>query len=278
MDERVSEMLDINVEQKKYYEVASGSEAAEVNSASTNLWRKLRRRALSVFAATDWAESLDILHAEWAGDVSQLKVLDLGVGEGNPLSMWLAANAKEYVAVDLSQTRIDALQKKMDDAGIKGAKFYAGDFLSDDFPERDFDLVYAIAVFHHFRHFEAFLDQIERRMSPVGRIITLDPCQVSPPARIVRAAFRPFQTDAAWEYPFTGRSMQTLERRFTVLNCQGVLGASKWAAAMGLISPAYGAAKAKDWHSEDLRSRTTPKALRSCLQVSYHLQRKQRPN
>lgn len=274
VDERISEMLEINVEQRQYYDVATGGETARVNSASTNLWRRIRRRAFSVFSSTDRNESINDLHRGWIGDVSGLKVLDLGVGGGNPLSLELAARAKEYVAIDLSRNRLDELQAKLDEQGISGTKLYAADFLSEDFPETNFDVIYAMAVFHHFRHFDAFLDVIERRLAPGGRIVTFDPCQVSFPARLVRAAFRPLQTDAAWEYPFTERSMQALESRFVVRACQGVLGASKWASAIGLLSPKLGAAKAQQWHELDLRTKRNPKALRNCLQVSYHLQKR----
>jgi 2-polyprenyl-3-methyl-5-hydroxy-6-metoxy-1,4-benzoquinol methylase len=266
-------MLEINVEQKKYYEVATGGETAQVNSKSTNLWRKIRRRAFSVFSSTDRNESINSLHREWIGDASGLKILDLGVGGGNPLSLELAAAAREYVAIDLSQSRIDELREKLANARITGAKLYVADFLSDEFPEEKFDLIYAMAVFHHFRHFDAFLDVVERRLAPHGRIVTFDPCQVSRPARLVRAAFRPLQTDAAWEYPFTERSMKALETRFNVLTCQGVLGASKWASGVGIVSPSLGAAKAQQWHSNDLRTKRSLASLRSCLQVSYHLQK-----
>lgn len=273
-DKQTSEMLKINIEQKKYYEVASGSETSQVNSKSTNLWRKLRRRAFSAFSTTDRNESINSLHRQWIGDVSGMKVLDLGVGSGNPLSLELAGAAREYVAIDLSQSRIDQLKVKLADAGISNAKLYTVDFLSDDFLEEGFDIVYAMAVFHHFRHFDAFLNMIERRLASHGRIVTFDPCQVSLPARLVRAAFRPLQTDAAWEYPFTERSLKALEARFNVLACQGILGASKWASAVGIFAPSLGAVKAQQWHSDDLRTKRTPKTLRSCLQVSYHLRKK----
>jgi len=44
-----------------------------------------------------------------ATSVAEAKVLDLGCGTGNPLSLWLAERAKEYVAIDLSESRIEIL-------------------------------------------------------------------------------------------------------------------------------------------------------------------------
>lgn len=273
-DEKLNEMLAVNTAQKQYYEVASGGETSEVNSAGTNLWRTLRKRAFGVFATTNRNESIKALHRAWIGDVGDAKVLDLGVGGGNPLSLELAASAREYVALDLSQSRIDMFRRQVEGAGIKGAKFYAADFLSDDFTESGFDVIYAMAVFHHFKHLDAFLEKVESKLAPGGRVVTYDPAQVWLPVRVLRALFRPLQTDAAWEFPFGRTSLRLVESRFEVLNCQGVLGASKWASAVGLVSPSLGASMAQRWHDSDMRNMTTPASLRRCLHVSYHLKKR----
>lgn len=268
----ISEMLAINVDQKAYYEVASGAAPHAVNSGATNIWRKLRHRVLGVFSTTNFLPSLYALHHKWMGDLSTKKVLELGVGSGSAFSVEMAKTAREYVAVDLSQSRIDELRRKLPDGPT--VKLYAGDFLADDFPEGQFDLIYAMSVFHHFKHFGAFLDVVEKRLAPGGEIITYDPVKVWWGLRLLRAVFRPFQTDAAWEHPFGAESMAMIEGRFEVLACQGLMGKSKWAGIIAALSPSLGSRLAQRWHNQDLATKTVTANLNSCLQVSYHLRRR----
>lgn len=271
--DNVAEMLTINVEQKKYYEIASGGETSEINSAGTNLWRKLRKRAFHAFASTD-RESVQALQRAWIGDVSGAKVLDLGVGSGNPLSLELAASAREYVALDLSQSRIDDFRRKVEGAGIEKGKFYAADFLSDEFTEDRFDVIYAMAVFHHFKHLDAFLDTVSRKLAPGGRVVTYDPVNNWWLARMFRAGYRLVQTDSEWEHPFTKTSMNQIESKFEVLACQGVLGKAKYACLLSVLWPSAGRAAIGAWHKDDLRNKTTPASMRNCLHASYHLRKR----
>lgn len=270
---KTAEMLEINIEQKKYYEVASGGKTHAVNSSFTNLWRRLRARAFGVFTHTNCAESINDLHRRWIGDVSDLKVLDLGCGSGNPLSVELAGRAKEYVAIDLSESRIDALREQV--GHLPNARLYATDFLSDDFQETDFNVVYALAVFHHFKHLDEFLEAVEAKLAPRGRIVTYDPVQIWWPIVLLRRLFRPFQTDAAWEHPFNRNSLAQIESRFDVLAVQGVLGKSKWASVVGLLSPALGSRFAQQWHDDDLRNKKDTASIESCLHTSFHLRKKE---
>lgn len=271
-NQRIDEMLAINQDQKRYYEIASGGQTHEINSGATNLWRRLRSRVLGAFHGSSLEGSIFDLHNRWIGDVRGKKVLELGVGSGSPFTQMLASQAGEYVALDLSSTRIDSLRAKLPNRD--NVRLYVVDFLSPEFEEDGFDFIYADAVVHHFRHIEAFLEVLERKLAANGRVITFDPVNVWWGARLVRAAFRPFQTDADWEYPFSEQSLRAIENRFDVLGCQGVMGRSKWAALLGVVSPRLAAAKAKDWHAQDLAKMTTPRALRSCLQGSYHLRKR----
>src|SRR5512141_3384348 len=98
MNDKIKEMLETNVTQHEYYEKASGYDESALNNSATNFWRRLRRNAFSVFRNADIHDSIVQLHTQWFGDVSNAKVLDLGLGEGNPLSIKLAKEAREYVA------------------------------------------------------------------------------------------------------------------------------------------------------------------------------------
>jgi SAM-dependent methyltransferase len=272
----VAEMLQINEAQKAYYEAADGTSEAEVNGFATNLWRRLRGRALSVYDPREMDNSLADVHLQWLGnELPKMKVLDLGVGYGNPLSMYLARNARQYVAIDLSQTMVDWFQKQLDGASLTTARAMVADVLSDQFPERDFDLVYARAVFHHFGHFDAFLQKLSNRMTPGGKVITLDdPLETWLPMKLLRLAYRPFQTDADWEYPFNRASLRSIEKHFVVEKVQGTYGHSKWAIPLGFIAPAAGKRKAREWHARDLGTSYDLRNVRSCLRASMLLRKR----
>lgn len=274
MDNKIEEMLHTNEKQHEYYEKAGGTFESSLNSNATNLYRRIRRNAFSVFRNAEIQNSIVQLHTQWMGDVSNAKVLDLGLGEGNPLSLKLASEAREYVAIDLSSTRMDIYRRKLDDAGIHNARTYVGDFLSNDFPEVGFDVVYAMAIFHHFKHIDAFMDALSRRMSPGGFIITLDPMETWLPAKLIRLAYRPFQTDAEWEYPFTQDSLDAIQRKFSIECVQGVYGRSKWAMPISLFNPEGAMKYAQQWHAKDMKSATRLSNIRSCLRVSFKLRKK----
>jgi len=74
---KINEMLNTNLGQHEYYEVASGSSESPVNSSATNLWRRVRKNVFTVFRNAGIQESVVQMHAKWIGDVSNAKILDL---------------------------------------------------------------------------------------------------------------------------------------------------------------------------------------------------------
>lgn len=277
MKSELGEMLRINESQKKYYEHANGTVEAEVNGTATNLWRRWRGRALSVFADANMLNTLKELHLQWLNnDVSQCKILDLGVGDGNPLSVKFAQEAKEYIAIDLSSAMVEQFQKKLERAGATTARAYVADVLSDEFTEGDFDIVYARAVFHHFKYFDVFLEKVHRRLAPRGVVLTMDdPLETWFPIKLLRLLYRPFQTDASWEYPFTNESLRAIQHHFTVEQVQGSFGKSKWAIPLGFLLPEFARRRAKAWHEADLDRAFDMKNVRSCLRVSLLLRKEE---
>ena len=269
---KIKEMLNTNAGQHEYYETASGHWESPINSSATNFWRRVRRNIFTVFRNAGIQEAIVRMHIQWIGDVSNAKVLDLGMGEGNPLSLKLANEAREYVAIDLSSARMEIFQRKLDEAGITGARAYIGDFLNEvEFPEADFDFVYALSVFHHFKHMDAFLDAVSRRMTPGGRVVTLDPLQTWFPIKLVRMAYRPFQTDSAWEFPFDKKSIDAIQKKFEVEHVQGIYGYSKWAVPISIFNPQAAKRYGYQWHKKDLQHANRVKAVNSCLRVSFLL-------
>lgn len=277
MEPEVSEMLRINKAQREYYEHADGAEESEVNGSATNLWRRWRGRALSVFEDAAMDQSLSEVHLRWLPpDLSKSKVLDLGVGYGNPLSITLAKAAGSYIAIDLSQRLVDHFQRSLDRAGAPNARALVADFLSDEFAERDFNVVYARAVFHHFKYFDAFLEKLHSHLAPGGVVVTLDdPIETWLPMKLLRAAYRPFQTDASWEYPFTRSTLRRIQRFFTVERAQGTYDSSKWAIPLGFVAPNLARRCATRWHANDLARSYNVLSVNSSLRVSFLLRKKE---
>lgn len=272
----INEMLSINKDQKSYYEVASGGEPSSVNSRTTNIYRVVRSRMLAAAAEKEHAVRVDELHKRWMGDVSSAKVLDLGCGSGNPLSLYLAERARRYVAIDLSESRIEALRRKLPKSERVTA--VAGDFLSSEFEEGDFDVVYALAVFHHFKHLSSFCDSLLQRLKPGARVITYDPLQTWVVARCLRSMYRPFQTDRDWEYPFTAESLKTVADKFEVEDCRGFYGKTKLAMLVGIFAPQLGRRMALRCFSQEAEQNNSINTISSCLHVSLLLRSKrQRP-
>jgi len=264
------EMLRTNLAQRAYYDQTDGGAISEINSPATNLWRWLRARA-SAAVSDDMRAEFYAKHRDWIGDLSGKKVLELGCGTGTALSEYLADHAGEYYAIDLSPMQVDELKTRL--GARQNAHFHSGDILDDTLTETGFDVIYAHSVFHHFRHIEVLFDRIDALAARNAKIITLDPLQSWLPARAFRAAFRPFQTDAAWEFPFDAATLRQIEKRFIAERSIGLFQRAKYALILGMISPRLGARFGDRWYGTDLDRDTTGSAMnkRSAIQISYLL-------
>jgi len=116
-------------------------------------------------------------------------------------------------------------------------------------------------------------------MAPGGIVITLDdPLETWLPMKLLRMAYRPFQTDADWEYPFTREMLRAIERHFEVEKVQGTYGFSKWGIPLGFVAPQYARRQAKAWHERDMAFPYDMQSVRSCLRVSLMLRAKPAPS
>ncbi|WP_421703266.1 class I SAM-dependent methyltransferase [Aliiroseovarius sp.] len=267
-DDRTRAMLDTNADQAAYYDATDGGTVAAINGRMTNLWRVLRHRLISA-VPHEVREGLYDIHKDWIGDPAGKKVLELGCGSGSALSEHLADHAGEYHAIDLSEDQIRQLRERL--GAREGLHLHVADVLSDEFAETEFDLIYAQSIFHHFRFIEVLFDRVETLLAPGGRVITLDPVQAWWPARIVRGVFRPFQTDADWEFPFTARTLRQIETRFRVEASRGLFNRSKWALVLGLVAPERATRLGTAWFRQDLSHDPTWRDRRASLQISYML-------
>jgi SAM-dependent methyltransferase len=228
-------MLATNLGQKDYYEsrfeaLATGLGAEErAANRATRAWTRLRRRIQRLRSAAGVDQELLALHRRWLGDLCHARVLDLGCFTGNQLSLWMAESAAEYIGLDLSEQAIAELNRKLRAAGAVRAVGVCRDFLTNDWSDGHFDVVYAYSVLHHFEDIETSLAELRRIVKPGGIIISMDPMATDPLNRLARAAYRPFQTDRDWEYPFSRATLDRFGEYFDITAVQGLQGLVKLA-------------------------------------------------
>jgi len=64
-------------------------------------------------------------------------------------------------------------------------------------------------------------------MRPDGIVITVDPMMTDPLNRFFRILYRPFQSNAAWEWPFTRKTFRMIEQYFEIEELQGYFGMAR---------------------------------------------------
>ena len=268
-------MLDANKHQAQYYNPTT---ERKMNGISA-VWWDLRANKLGAFRhSVGIADDIFAKHVEWMGDLKGKRVLDLGVFRGNKLTKYLAANAGYYLGIDLSTEGIVKLRTKLDRAGLHHAEVRTQDFLAPDFTEGEFDVIYAYAVLHHFKHFEVFMQRMHEKLAPGGIIVSYDPLETYPLNWLARRIYRPFQSDSAWEWPFNRKTFKTIQKYFTIDKIQGTLGRSKKGWFYSYL-PFWSAEKkiemGKAWHQKDLEEAQSlgPK-LFNCMQVAMRLVKK----
>jgi len=274
INENLAEMLRTNVRQKEYYE--SDDPYIEKGGLASQLWARTRYALQDMRSNVGIKDDVHRLHREWLGDLSGKKVLDLGCFAGNQLSLHLAQTSASYLGLDLSEQAVRKLNSSLVEGGLYGPKTraLAGDFLSPAFQETDFDVIYAVAVLHHFKYLEPTLRLLYDKLAPGGIVVTWDPMQTSLPVRTARTIYRPFQSDKAWEFPFTRGTFRSFQKYFVIEDVQGILGRSKWAFLITPLGTRYGTHLARRWHEHDLKhaNKLGPDLWR-CMQVNMKLRR-----
>ena len=260
---------EVNLRQKEFYNTKK-------KNIATKLWSYFRNGILNKTRKSIGVEGeiLD-LHKKWLGDLSQKKVLDLGCYEGNQLSLYLAKNSRRYIGIDLSEKGISQLNKRLKD--IPTAEALAVDFLSKDFEESSFDLIYAYGVLHHFKDVDSLIIKLQDKLSEKGQIISYDPLKTSFPIRLMRGIYRPFQSDKEWEWPFSKKVYYKFASTFEIKDRRAVLGKSKWFFFLNLwpISSNRKRRIVEEWHKEDWeKSQVSDSAMFNGMHLTMLMQRK----
>jgi 2-polyprenyl-3-methyl-5-hydroxy-6-metoxy-1,4-benzoquinol methylase len=265
----LQEIIQTNIRQKEFYNTKK-------KNFATKVWFSLREKTLKKIRKNLGIldQSYD-LHKDWFGDLSNKKVLDLGCYQGNALSMYLAENSKQYIGVDLSDTAITKLNQRLEQ--IITAKAIAVDFLSNDFIDKDFDLIYAYGVLHHFQNVSILINKLNEKLAPNGTVISYDPLETSIPIKIIRTLYRPFQSDADWEWPFTRKTYYQFKNAFDVIERRGLLGKAKWFFLLNFVpmSEEKSMAIGKKWHTKDWEnSKSSDSVLFACMHITMLMKKK----
>jgi SAM-dependent methyltransferase len=263
------DILETNIRQKEFYNNIK-------QNFFTKLWANFRNGILNKIRKNIGVQNQTYnLHKIWLGDLSNKKVLDLGCFSGNYLSLYLAENSKQYIGIDLSDIAIEKLNQDL--KPFPKAKAIAIDFLSDEFTEKDFDIIYAYGVLHHFPNIDVLIKRLNEKLVDKGTIISYDPMETSWPVKLIRVLYRPFQSDADWEWPFTKKTINKYQKAFNIIERRGILGKSKWIYLVNFlpISDVKKREIGKKWHQHDWdNSRTSDSAFYKCMHVTMNLQKK----
>jgi SAM-dependent methyltransferase len=267
--ESFQDTLKKNKKQTEFYNTKK-------KSGPSKIWAFVREKSLkNIRKELGILEQSYSLHKEWMGDLSQKKVLDLGCYSGNALSTYIAERCKDYLGIDLSEPAIEKLNKKL--AHLPHARAVAQDFFSKEFKEGQFDLIYAYGVLHHFKNVDNLMEKLNDKLAPNGSIISYDPLETSRPIWLLRKFYRPFQSDAAWEWPFDRKTIRKFENKFNVIEKRGVLGKSKWYFVISLLPISKN--KKLNWgksaHKNDWeKSARSNKYLFRCMQLNMLMGKK----
>lgn len=256
-------ILETNKKQKEFYNNIK-------QNFFTKIWANFRNGMLNKIRKNIGIQyHAYLLHKEWFGDLSDKKVLDLGCFSGNYWSIYLAEHSKSYLGIDLSDVAIAKLNERL--SSFPNAKAEAVDFLAPDFIEKDFDLIYAYGVLHHFENTTVLINKLNEKLATNGSIISYDPLETSLPIKIIRTLYRPFQSDAAWEWPFKRKTFYQFQKSFTIVERRGILGKSKWVALLNFMPFSEEKKKrlGQKWYMEDWeQSKKSDKVLFSCMHLT----------
>ena len=266
------EIIEINKKQKDFYNNKSKS-----RNLPTRIWYYFRERTLKKIRKDIGilSESYEI-HKAWFGDLSNKKVLDLGCFAGNHWTLYLAEKSKKYIGLDLSDVAIQRLSEII--KPFPNAEAIAADFLSEEFAEKDFDIIYAYGVLHHFQNPDVLIEKLNEKLALGGIIISYDPLETSLPIKIMRVMYRPFQSDKDWEWPFTKKTYSKFAKTFNIIERHGLLGKSKWYFMMNFIpflSEEKKQSIGRKWHKKDWNlSAKSDSHLFKCMHVTMLMQKK----
>jgi ubiquinone/menaquinone biosynthesis C-methylase UbiE len=100
------------------------------------------------------------------------RVLEIGVGNGSHAQL-LATHAREFVGIDLTSYAVEATTRRLQGAGLDGAKVLQMDAEALQFEDASFDFIWTWGVIHHSANTEQVLREMARVLKPGGRAVVM---------------------------------------------------------------------------------------------------------
>lgn len=243
--------------------------ASARKSSIERAWAELRESLARYRAEIGVREEAVALQREWLGDLRGKRVLEIGCGAGNILTMEIAQAAGEYVGVDLQADQVRRLQEKLAAAGLAHARAQTGDVLKADGTEGVFDVIYAGSVLHAFADIDGAARVFRRLLKPGGVLVAWEPMNTGWAVKLIRGLYRPFQPNRKWHHPLTLSDVKKWGDHFSLGGTRGLLGWSKWGYPLYLLP---GCRSLGVWVGRQLsRLDSGRKSLRGCHQVVMRL-------
>jgi SAM-dependent methyltransferase len=233
---KIDEMISVNAEQANFYESIqqaeqdgrSREEATEDGYASnekagllTRFWASLRANRKKLLKSAGTRDRVEERFRELMVESSAGRVLEIGCFNGTRNSLWIIDRCEHYTGIDLSASAIKVLESKVAERGVSHkVDLVVGDLLSFE-SEKPYDLIYAQGVLHHFRHPEVLFAILHRLLGGGGKLVFSDPSEVNAILQLFRRLYRPFQTDQAWEWPFSKQTVAAMADKFQVIDAFG---------------------------------------------------------
>lgn len=192
------------------------------------VWQRMMRSLAEYRAAVGERDEAVRLQWEWLGDLAGKRVLEIGCGAGNILTMEIARQSGEYLGVDVQADRVAVLRRKLEAAGMRHARAEVQDVLDENWPWGRFDVIYAGSVLHAFGDIDKAASSLRGMLAEGGVLVAWEPMNSGWAVRLARALYGPFQPNRAWHHPLTARDVARWGAHFGLIGAQGFLGWSKW--------------------------------------------------
>jgi SAM-dependent methyltransferase len=237
----INKMVEINKKQAEFYDCISEEDDVEEQTGYaknkkanllTRVWAAMRYRHQIAFEKSGVDIKKIAFHDHWIASKRGGRFLEIGCFRGTRASWPLIEAAGTYKGIDLSESAVAVLNKKIQVADlITKASASAEDFLLMD-DDYQFDLIFAHGVLHHFENSKILFSKINNLLSDDGILIFTEPSMVNKIFFSIRMIYRPFQSDSEWEWPFTKQTVSNLEQLFRPVDG---FGWGRWSMPFSLI-------------------------------------------
>src|SRR4028119_910179 len=158
------------------------------------------------------------------GDIQGKLLLDLGCGAGEN-SVYFAKKGARCVATDYSPGMVEVALQLAARYGVE-IEGHTANAMALEFPDNNFDLVYASNLLHQVPHPKSALKEMPRVLKPGGQACLWDPLKLNPVINVYRRMATDVQTED--EMPLDINIVNYIESLFSETNYDTFWIATLW--------------------------------------------------